>query len=111
LNLLMSLSEAYDTDLYGNRIFLVEALDPDNPRVGGYSTVVAGGANYNLPFRRGSLFNASLASELRYYQLISRTQNVSQRVNLGLNTTLPGRTALIVNQRIRYAPSFLNSNL
>ena len=107
----MSLSEAYDTDLYGNRIFIVEPVDPTNPRTGGYSTVLTGGANYNLPFRRGSLFHASLASEMRYYQLIRETQNVSQRLNIGLTTTLPGRTALFVNQRVRYSPSFLNSNL
>jgi hypothetical protein len=99
----VTLAGAYDDDVYGD---LLGGSDPLRPQVGGFSTMLLAGADYNWRGRRVQ-FGATASSALRHFAETDEFQNVSQTAGLGFSAELGQRTNLMLNQTIAYSPSYL----
>jgi hypothetical protein len=108
LDLTLSSTEGYDSDLVPRAGTAVGSGGPDQT---GYSTMLAGVAEYAWQIRRVRV-RATGSSTLRYLPplddvVYSSSRSVSHSEGVGIFARLPKQTSVLVNQTATYSPSFL----
>ena len=102
LQLLVDSSETFDT--HPPQQFL--PLTPEDPQVGGYSTLLKSSAFYEDHWRRTSI-QAGGSGAFRYYGSLGEARVVSSAAVVGLTSRLSRNTSLQVDQNVAYSPSYL----
>jgi hypothetical protein len=108
LNITLSSAGAYDSALPDE----VRNLGAGVSRTGGHSTIFAGAADYSWQSPRVQV-RASGTSSLQHFRPLedvfySLSTNASHTAGVGISARLAGRTTVVVNQTVRYAPSSLS---
>ena len=102
LDFTFNVAEAYDTETPND----LRGLGFGDNWFNGYSTILAGSAEYKLDKPRVQV-GATVSTDFRYFNDIDEFRNISDSAALGVSGRLSDRTNLLINQSVAYSPSYL----
>jgi len=102
LDFTFNVAEGYDTETPND----LRGLGVGDNWFNGYSTILAGSAEYKLQKPRIEV-GANVSTDFRYFNEIDDLRNISDSAALGVSGRIGDRTNLLINQSLAYSPSYL----